>query len=45
MNFEQCPVPGMSPADCPYCTPNGFCQLENPSEECDDYYAEVGDEE
>ena len=42
---EQCPVPGMSPEDCPYCMPNGFCQLENPDLECDDYYAYTGDEE
>lgn len=52
----DCPVPGGF-SNCPYCDFNGFCQLANPAdecdeyyeyceeEECDDYYAEVGDEE
>ena len=34
---EQCPNPCMSPDDCPYCTPNGFCQLEQPWDECEEY--------
>ncbi len=44
MKIEQCPVPGGA-LDCPYCTPNGFCQLDKPWEECDDYYCYTGDEE
>lgn len=40
----ECPVPG-AVFDCPYCDIYGCCGLSNPAEECDDYYAEVGDEE
>lgn len=40
----ECPVYGAM-LDCPYCDSYGVCHLENPIEECDDYYAEVGDEE
>lgn len=40
----ECPVPGAL-FDCPHCDSYGRCELANPSEECDDYYAEVGDEE
>ena len=29
--------------DCPYCE-NGFCQLSHPERDCDDYYAEMGEE-
>lgn len=38
----NCPVPDFL---CPYCDTYGNCQLDNPAEECDDYYAMVGDEE
>lgn len=40
----ECPVPGAQ-WDCPHCTSDGYCNLSNPAEECDDYYAVVGDEE
>lgn len=30
--------------DCPYCSAEGVCCLENPAEECDDYYAMMGEE-
>ena len=40
----ECPVPGAY-FDCPYCNKYGVCTLENPANECDDYYACVGDEE
>lgn len=39
----ECPVPSAD-LDCPHCI-DGFCNLQNPYDECDDYYAEVGDEE
>lgn len=38
----MCPTGDWS---CPYCNQGGICMLTNPAEECDDYYAEVGDEE
>lgn len=28
--------------DCPYCDEYGMCHLQNPMDECDDYYAEFG---
>ena len=37
----QCPTGDIS---CPYCSQEGFCNLERPWEECDDYYGVVGDE-
>ena len=40
--FVKCPTGDLS---CPYCNQGGICMLENPREECDDYYAAVGDEE
>lgn len=34
----------MNAQDCPdYC--KGYCMLENPLEECDDYYAMTADDE
>ena len=30
---------------CLYFTQEGFCELENPYKECDDYFAMVGEEE
>lgn len=42
MKEIKCPLYEL---DCPYCTFDGYCELPNPREECDDYYAEVGDEE
>lgn len=30
---------------CPYCGTYGECELDNPAEECDDYYAVMGDED
>lgn len=39
-----CPVPGAQ-FDCPECDKYGFCKLDNPKAECDDYYAYTGDEE
>ena len=40
--MHYCPTYDLS---CPYCTKLGKCRLENPVEECDDYYAVMGDEE
>lgn len=37
-----CPTNDFS---CPYCGTYGECNLDNPAEECDDYYYAVGDEE
>ena len=37
-----CPVGDFS---CPYYGARGACLLENPAEECDDYYAMIGDDE
>lgn len=37
-----CPLYDM---DCPYCTKDGVCEIGNPMEECDEYYAVVGDNE
>lgn len=42
MKYVNCPISDWS---CPYCNQGGICMLENPEEECDDYYAEVGDNE
>ena len=38
----DCPTADFS---CPYYGARGTCLLENPTEECDDYYAAVGDKE
>lgn len=38
---NECPVPGGF-VDCPHCNLNGFCTLDNPKEECDDYYYYAG---
>lgn len=40
----ECPVSGAM-FSCPHCNSYGYCELTNPRKECDDYYAEVGDEE
>lgn len=37
-----CPTGDFS---CPYFAAHGVCLLENPAEECDDYYYAVGDED
>lgn len=37
-----CPTGDIS---CPYFSQEGFCNLEKPWENCDDYYGAVGDEE
>lgn len=41
MEIENPRCPSMDIA-CPY-NDDGYCTLENPDENCDDYYAEVGD--
>ena len=38
----HCPTGDIS---CPYCSEEGFCNLEKPWEKCDDYYGAVGDTE
>lgn len=40
----ECPVPSGF-FDCPYYNIDGQCTLQNPREECDDYYAVIGDDE
>lgn len=40
--FIYCPADSW---DCPYCTEEGACTLRHPEEECDDYYAVMGDDE
>lgn len=37
----DCPVPGAM-FDCPYCDSYGNCELNNPEDECDDYYYYTG---
>ena len=37
-----CPIGDIS---CPYFSQEGFCNLEKPWENCDDYYGMVGDED
>ena len=32
-----CPVEAIG--DCPYCDRQGYCHLEHPKLDCDDYYA------
>lgn len=38
---QFCPL---SDWECPYYHESGICLLDNPKEECDDFYAETGDE-
>lgn len=38
--YPFCPTGDVA---CPY-NDDGYCTLENPDENCDDYYAESGDE-
>ena len=38
----ECPINDLS---CPYILENGCCDLPILEEECDDYYAAIGDEE
>ena len=40
MKHFHCPVNGW---DCPYYKDGGLCTLENPIEECDDFYGMWGD--
>lgn len=42
MKTIYCPT---SDWNCPYYNQGGICMLDNPAEECDDYYATVGDDE
>ena len=39
---EPCPN---HDASCPYCDPDGYCFLSNPTRECDDYFAYYTEEE
>lgn len=32
-------------AFCPYFGPHGECGIDNPAEECDDYWSMMGDED
>ena len=42
METIYCPTGDFS---CPYFGARGVCLIDNPAEECDDYFAAVGDEE
>ena len=40
--YPECPLFDMT---CPYCLASGECTIDNPKEECDDYYYYNGEEE
>lgn len=40
--YPECPLFDM---ECPYCLASGECTIDNPLEECDDYYYYNGEEE
>ena len=35
MSLEKCPVCDI---DCPYCTSDGYCTMEEPFEDCETYW-------
>lgn len=40
--YPDCPLFDMT---CPYCLASGECTIDNPKDECDDYYYYNGEKE
>lgn len=45
ITYEKLPNCPTFDTSCPYCLANGECTIDNPLEECDDYFYYNGEEE